>query len=94
MRRRTKESGDGDRLAAKVFAPRNPILIFSELETESGKNDQAGFLEIFKGVYRGIRNPKAHSLIHDLNEMKARQYLVMLSLLARRLEEAKVNPLN
>jgi uncharacterized protein (TIGR02391 family) len=80
---------DGDRLCNTAFSVNSPILIFSEIETESGKNDQVGFMEIFKGVYRGVRNPKAHSLNHDLDHAKAGQYLVMLSLLMRRITEAK-----
>ena len=37
----------------------------------------------------GVRNVKAHSLNHDLNEQKAAQYMVMLSLLARRVVECR-----
>ena len=60
-----------------------------EVESESGQNDQKGFLKIFLGAFQGIRNPKAHSLDHDLTEQKAAQYLVFASLLARRVEEAE-----
>lgn len=81
---------DGDRLCNTAFSVNHPKLVFSEIETESGKNDQVGFLEILKGVYRGVRNPKAHSLLHDLDHTKAGQYLVMLSLLMRRVTEANV----
>lgn len=88
LRARTGLDVDGDRLCNDAFSPNRPKLIFSNLESESGFSDQVGFMEIFKGVYRGVRNPKAHSLTHDLNEVKTGQYLVMLSLLARRLEEA------
>jgi hypothetical protein len=42
-----------------------------------------------EGIYTGVRNVKAHSLAHDLNEVKAAQLLVILSLLARRVEECK-----
>jgi uncharacterized protein (TIGR02391 family) len=66
----------------------NPLLVLSELESESGQNDQKGFMQIFKVTYQGIRNPKAHTLNHDLDEMKAAQYLVFASMLARRVEEA------
>jgi hypothetical protein len=64
-------------------------LILSELDTESGQNDQKGFIQLFSGSYQGIRNPKAHSLNHDLTEMKAAQYLIHASLLARRVSEAQ-----
>ena len=88
IRERTGLDMDGARLAGHVFSVSNPRLILSEIETESGRNDQAGFLQIYQGAYIGIRNPKAHSLQHDLTEEKAAQYLVFASLLARRVAEA------
>jgi len=81
---------DGDRLIGKVFSLEAPYLILSEIDTESGKNDQKGFMQIFKGVYQGIRNPKAHKLDTDLTKLKAAQYLVFASMLIRRIEEAKI----
>ncbi len=89
IRQRTGLSEDGDKLIGKAFSLDKPYLVLSEIETESGKSDQKGFMQIFNGAYLGIRNPKAHSLDHDLNPIKAAQYLVLASLLARRVEEAK-----
>jgi uncharacterized protein (TIGR02391 family) len=88
IRKRTGVDDDGDRLIGQVMSIGNPLLVLSELESESGQNDQKGFMQIFKGAYQGIRNPKAHTLNHDLDEMKAAQYLVFASMLARRVEEA------
>jgi uncharacterized protein (TIGR02391 family) len=92
IRLRTKCEEDGDRLVTQALSLDNPLLVLSELETESGRNDQKGFIQIFKGVYQGIRNPKAHSLTNDLTPLKAAQYMVFASLLARRIEEAKCMP--
>jgi uncharacterized protein (TIGR02391 family) len=89
IRERTKIDKDGAELIGDVFSLSNPKLIFSSLQTESGKNEQKGFLQILQGAYLGIRNPKAHSLESDLNEYKTIQYLMFASLLARRVEEAK-----
>ncbi len=88
IRARTGLKDDGADLIGKALSTSNPYLILSELESESGRNDQVGFLQILQGAYKGIRNPKAHSLTHDLNKYKAAQYLVFSSLLARRIEEA------
>ena len=88
IRARTELDMDGAKLASQVFSVKDPHLVLSEIETESGRNDQAGFLQIYQGAYIGIRNPKAHSLQHDLTEEKAAQYLVFASLLARRVAEA------
>lgn len=81
---------DGDRLITRVFSVENPMLIVADLGTESGRNDQVGFMQTLQGVFRGVRSPKAHGLQHDLTALKAAQYMVMASLLARRIEEAHV----
>lgn len=62
IRSRTKSNEDGDKLIEKVLSLDKPLLTLSELQTESGQNDQKGFMQIFKGAYQGIRNPKAHSI--------------------------------
>lgn len=88
IREKTGLAEDGDKLIGQAFSLSDPFVVLSELQSESGQNDQKGFMQIYKGAYQGIRNPKAHSLIHDLTEQKAAQYLVFASLLARRIEEA------
>ena len=90
IRERTGLRLDGQGLVSEAFSLEKPQLIFSELETDSGRNDQKGFLQILSGAYIGIRNTKAHSLRHDLDEKKAAQYLIFASLLARRVSEANV----
>ena len=87
IRARTGLKLDGKDLVGQAFGTEKGKLVFSELETETGRNDQKGFLQIYEGIYTGVRNVKAHSLTHDLNEQKAAQYMVMLSLLARRVDE-------
>lgn len=88
IREKTGLAEDGDKLIGQAFSLSDPFVVLSELQSESGQNDQKGFMQIYKGAYQGIRNPKAHSLVHDLTEQKAAQYLVFASLLARRIEEA------
>lgn len=92
IRQRTGLSEDGDELIGKAFSLTKPYLILSDIDSDSGKNDQKGFIQIFKGVYQGVRNPKAHSLSSDLTNIEAAQYLVLASLLARRVEEAQLVP--
>lgn len=88
IRRRSGLDKDGSNLVNEAFSLDHPLLVFSNLDSESGQNDQKGFMEILRGAYQGIRNPKAHSLYSDLDEHKAAQYLVFASLLARRVTEA------
>lgn len=90
IRQKTGLSEDGDKLVGKAFSLTAPYLILSEIDSESGKNEQKGFMQILTGAYQGIRNPSAHSLVNDLTPLEAAQYLVFASLLARRIEEAAV----
>lgn len=90
IRTKTGIDLDGSALVNQAFSLTEPYLVLSELETESGRNDQKGFIQLFSGSYQGIRNPKAHSLNHDLTELKAAQYLIHASLLARRITEAQL----
>lgn len=90
IRERTGIDLDGSALVNRAFSLADPYLILSELQTETGQNDQKGFIQLFNGSYQGIRNPKAHSLNHDLTKVKASQYLVHASLLARRVSEAQI----
>lgn len=89
IRKRTGLDIDGGKLVGVAFSLDKPYLIFSELESESGKNDQKGFMQILTGAYLGIRNPKAHSLVNDLTKNEAAQYLIFASLLAERISQAK-----
>ena len=89
LRRRTGCELDGDALVGRAFSIDHPLLILSELETDSGKSDQKGFMQIFKGAYQGVRNSKAHSLAHNLTPETAAQYLVFASLMMRRVMDAK-----
>ncbi|MCX7184017.1 MAG: TIGR02391 family protein [Nitrosospira sp.] len=79
---------DGKPLVEQALSLQSPLLVLSAIDTESGRNDQVGFMQIISGAFTGIRNPKAHSLQHDLTPQKVAQYLVFASLLARRLTEA------
>jgi uncharacterized protein (TIGR02391 family) len=92
IRERTGIDKDGANLVAEAFSLEHPRLVFSTLETESGRSDQKGFLQILQGTYVGVRNPKAHSLFTDLDQRKTGQYLAFLSLLARRVAEARLVP--
>ncbi len=90
IRERTKLDLDGAELIARAFSLQNPMLIFSTLETESGKNEQKGYIQILQGLYLGIRNPKAHSLSSDLDKIDAAQRLVFSSMLCRKIEESNL----
>jgi uncharacterized protein (TIGR02391 family) len=88
IRERTGLSIDGAQLVAAAFSLEKPLLLIADLNNESGRNEQKGFIQVLQGVYSGVRNARAHSLKHDLNRTTAMQYLVLASLLASRIEAA------
>lgn len=51
---------DGVPLMQKAFSPNAPIIILADLSTQSGRDMQRGFMEMFAGAMAAIRNPKAH----------------------------------
>ena len=84
---------DGQQLVTETLALERPRVELADLNTESGRNVQKGFIEMLKGIYLGVRNPGAHTLSSDLDEKSAAQYLVFASLLADKVDSGrKVNP--
>ena len=80
---------DGKRLMSKTFGLESPRLKLSNLETQSDKDEQEGFMHIFMGSMLGIRNPKAHEIIVLKDPIKALEYLSLASLLLRRIDESE-----
>lgn len=51
---------DGAALMKQSLSVNNPVLTIQDTTSESGRNVQLGYMEIFSGAMTGIRNPKAH----------------------------------
>lgn len=88
IRARTGSQLDGQALITEVFKLEGGKLVFSSLDTESGRNEQKGFINVFSGAYVGIRNPLAHSTIHSLEQKEVAEHMVFASLLARKVDRA------
>lgn len=58
---RTYNEKDGAKLMQSAFSVQNPIIKLGDVSTETGTNIQQGYMEMFAGSMRGIRNPKAHN---------------------------------
>jgi len=71
-----------------VFSPNNPILAFNDLTDQTNKDEQEGMMHLYEGVMLGVRNPRAHDLF-DQDPQRALEYIVLISLLAKRVGEAK-----
>ncbi len=92
LRRRTGIKLDGASLAEHVFSVNKPLLAFGDLTDENTKNEQIGFMEMLKGLAKGVRNPFAHTHGRKEEFQVAFEYLVFASLLCRRIDEANPPP--
>jgi uncharacterized protein (TIGR02391 family) len=81
--------GDGAALVDKVFAINQPILAINSLRTETEQSEHKGFANLLKGCFGAVRNPLAHQpkILWD-GEDDAADYLTLLSLMHRKLDEA------
>lgn len=77
---------DGADLMNRAFSEQNPIIVLDDLSTETGKNIQKGYMQIFSGSMTGIRNPKAHDNI-TIDSQRAIHFLFLASLLMFKIDE-------
>ena len=82
---------DGAPLMRTVFSPNAPILKLNTLQSQSDRDEQQGYMDIFAGSMTGIRNPRAHehSLV-DAAEV-ALELLVLANHLMRKLNQSVEN---
>jgi uncharacterized protein (TIGR02391 family) len=78
---------DGDPLMNQAFGcdNRDPVLKFNSLSTDAERDEQKGFLFLFKGIV-SLRNSMAHSNRPFNDPSRAHDYLALASLLMRVLE--------
>jgi uncharacterized protein (TIGR02391 family) len=83
--------GTGQDLMARSFKGEpGPIDVRVEAG-QSGQDEQEGFRFLFMGAARGIRNPKAHEAVGQLDPQRTLEYLGLASLLLRRIDDAMVH---
>jgi hypothetical protein len=73
----------------RAFRLEHPVLTLADLSTETGRNIQAGYHQMFIGAVVGIRNPHAHEQFDSMDENEALEELGFASLLMRRLDDAE-----
>lgn len=86
-RQERNEEKDGSSLMNAIFSPNNPLLKFEDITTETGRNVQNGYMQIFAGAMTGIRNPKAHDN-QTITKDAAIKRLIFASLLMDKIDEA------
>jgi uncharacterized protein (TIGR02391 family) len=77
---------DGTALMQTAFSPKNPIIVLADLSTQSGKDMQRGYMDLFAGAMSAVRNPKAHGNI-VITPQRALHLLFLASALWYTLEE-------
>lgn len=95
VRRHLKTQGreelDGSRGMFQAFSLDAPVIRVADTSTVSGKDQQEGYMYLFAGAMKGIRNPKAHDNV-TIDEGRATHFLWLASLLMHKLDEAGVPP--
>jgi uncharacterized protein (TIGR02391 family) len=79
---------DGAGLMTTVFSKKNPTLAFNDLKDQTEEDEQEGMMHLFVGAVLALRNPRSHALMVDTAE-QALEYIAFLSLLAKRVDQAR-----
>lgn len=80
-------SSTGWDLMMKAFNKKSPKIKLNNLDLMSDKDEQEGYMFIFGGAMRGIRNPRGHGDISDTPD-QCLDYLSFASLLLRRIDRS------
>jgi uncharacterized protein (TIGR02391 family) len=75
----------GTELMMKVFSPKNSILKFNELKSETDLSEQQGMMFLYAGAISAFRNPRAHGIRVDEPE-NALDIILFISLLLKSLD--------
>ena len=81
-----QREADGANLMTSAFSLSNPVIRLTALKTETDRNIQQGYMQIFAGAMTGIRNPKAHGNLNP-DARKALHLISLASLLMCRIDE-------
>ena len=81
--------GDGARMMSVAFKDEQPSLVLADLNTQTGRDVQAGYRFLFMGSQQAIRNPSAHEQFGDMDDNEAFELLGLASHLMRKLDQAK-----
>ncbi len=92
VRSRLNNELDGKKLMQRVFSPDNPVLLVEgDLDTQTNKDTQQGYMMMFSGAMSAIRNPKAHENM-TISKDDAIRKLMFASMLMYKLDAAQLVP--
>ena len=82
----TGREADGAGLMNSAFSANDPVIRLTDLNSQSERDEQQGYMHIYAGAMTGIRNPKAHANINP-DSRKTLHLVALASLLMHRLDE-------
>lgn len=83
---------DGQALMQRVFSLDNPLLLVEgNLDTQTNRDTQRGYMMMFSGAMSAIRNPKAHENM-TISKEDAIRKLMFASMLMYKLDAAQLVP--
>lgn len=77
---------DGVALMQTAFSPNKPLIVLADISTQTGKDMQRGYMDLFAGAMSAIRNPKAHGNV-TITPVRALHLLFLASTLWYTLDE-------
>ncbi|MBT2285169.1 TIGR02391 family protein [Paenibacillus polymyxa] len=89
IRNKTGLEGDGSSLIGQAFGGSSPMIRLNKLQTESEKNVQKGMVDLLRGVYTTIRNPRSHDK-HSDSKRDADIIILFLDYLLNLIDKSKV----
>lgn len=82
------DSKDGANLMREAFSANGPTLMLNEMQSQSDKDEQRGYMELYAGSMMGIRNPRAHEYELQDSPDEALEMLILANHLMRKLRSA------
>lgn len=84
-----EQEADNASLMGVVFTAKGPLLRLADLSTATGRDVQDGYMHMFTGMLKALRNPGAHEPSGTLTLEDAFERLGFLSMLMRQLDRAE-----
>lgn len=71
-----------------VFSLASPVLRINTGASRSDEDEQLGYMELFAGAMKGIRNPRGHEDEHEDGAREALELLIFAQHLLNKLESS------
>lgn len=89
IKQRIGSTIDGNSLMRNTFSPNSPLLKLNRMKTQSHRDEQQGYMDIYAGCMTGIRNPRAHEHTHQDDPSTALELIVFANHLMRKARLAR-----